>query len=56
MVACEFLAGHKVLKVLVVRNDLNRMVGFFELWAPFFKALDNGQMYIVLNVVLTFGC
>ena len=49
----QLLILHKGLQGLVVSEDLYRQVSVFEFWTPVFKAVNNGQEFFVIDVIVT---
>ena len=53
--AVEVSLFEKVLKVFVVGKDLDAMAGAFQVVAPVLEGLDDGEKFLVVDVVVEFG-
>ena len=49
----QLLILHKGLQGLVISEDLYEQVSVFEFWMSVFKAVNNGQEFFVVDVVVT---
>src|SRR6202795_4090808 len=54
LVAVEFLGGLEVLQVLMVRPDLERLAGPFQVVSPLFQCSDDCQHFHVMDLVVAF--
>ena len=52
--AVEVSLFEKVLKVFVVGKDLDAMAGAFQVVAPVLEGLDDGEKFLVVDVVVAF--
>ena len=52
--AVEVSLFEKVLKVFVVGKDLDAMAGAFQVVAPVLEGLDDGEKFLVVDVVVVF--
>ena len=50
----EFLSHHKVFQVLVVRSDLNRVLGSFQKVSSLFQRADDSEHLFVMDLVVLF--
>ena len=53
--AREILSLPKVREILVVRTNLNLVCGSLEIVPPGVKSPNNGQEFLVVDVVVPFG-
>jgi hypothetical protein len=52
--AVEDLGGHEGFKILVIREDLNRVASPFEVVPPVPHAFDDGEHFPVGDIVVAF--
>ena len=52
--AVEVSLFEKVLKVFVVGKDLDAMAGAFQVVAPVLEGLDDGEKFLVVDVIVAF--
>jgi len=50
----EFLSHHEVLQVLVVRPDLDQVLGSFQKVSPLFQRIDDSKHLFVMDLVVPF--
>ena len=50
----EELYGGKVLKILVVGNDIDWNIGTFEIISPDMESFENGEKFFVMDIVVQF--
>ena len=46
----------KILKILVVSNNINGKSGTFKIMPPYFKSIKNSQQFLVMNIIVEFCC
>lgn len=51
----EELGGHEILQVSVVREDLYAGASGLKVREPFFKAADDSEQLLVIDLVVTLG-
>jgi hypothetical protein len=51
--AVQHFRRHKVLKVSVIRQDSDRGLSSFEFRTPFFKATDDSEQFLIVDLVIT---
>ena len=51
----EDLGGVEVLEVLVIAVDLDRMWGALEVVSPDLEAIDDGEEFLIVDIVVAFG-
>jgi hypothetical protein len=50
--AIEFLRGHEIFQILVVRPDLKFVLGTLEEMSPFFKGTHHCKHFLVVNLIV----
>ena len=53
--AGEYLSHSEVLKILMIRNDLDRDFGAFQVVSPLVEGIENGKEFFVVRVIVEFG-
>ncbi len=49
----QLFSWHKILKIFVIYDHLNRTDKVFKLWASFFKCMNNNHEFFIVNLVVT---
>ena len=50
----ENLRGHESFEVLLIRGNVDRMHRSFEVVTPMFEAFDNGEHFVVTDIMIAF--
>ena len=52
MTAFQVLCFHKVLKVFIVNNDLDCILGTFKVIAPILEGFHNCKKFLVISIII----
>ena len=53
--AGEYLSHSEVLKIFMIRNDLDRDFRAFQVVSPLVEGIKNGKEFFVVHIILEFG-
>ncbi len=51
----QLLNWHKILKIFVIHDHLDRINKVFKLWSSFLKSINNDHEFFIINFVVTFN-
>ncbi len=49
----QLLNWHEILKIFIICDHLDRKDRIFELWASFFKCMNNDHEFFIVDLVVT---
>ena len=53
--AGEYLSHSEVLKIFMIRNDLDQDFGAFQVVSPLMEGIEDGEEFFVVRIVVEFG-